>query len=76
MKNIVYLVKFDIDENNKCRKCGMNMNERKYTNNELFSLEKNLKENINQEFQEYFNEIKKYKKSRKEKVAIKELLKI
>ena len=32
-----------LDENNKCRKCGMNMNERKYTNNELFTMEKNLK---------------------------------
>jgi hypothetical protein len=57
----------DIDENNKCRKCGLNMNERKYTNNELFKLENNLKENINEEFQKSFNQIKKYKQIKKNK---------
>ena len=41
------------------------MNNRKYTNNELFKLENNLKENINEQFQESFQEIKKYKQSKK-----------
>lgn len=57
----------DINENNKCTKCKLDMNDRKYTNNELFTLEKNLKENLNDEFQKSFNEIKKYKESKKNK---------
>lgn len=57
----------DINENNKCTKCGINMSDRKYTNNELFDLERNLKENINQQFQESFREIKKFKQSQIDK---------
>ena len=49
----------DINENNKCDKCGLNMNERKYTNNELFTLEKNLRESLNNDFEKSFREIKK-----------------
>jgi hypothetical protein len=60
----------DINENNKCTKCKLDMNDRKYTNNELFTLEKNLKENLNEEFQKSFNEIKKYKESKKNKEKV------
>ena len=66
----------DIDENNKCGKCGLNMNERKYTNNELFTLEKNLRESLNEDFQKSYKDIKKYKQSKKDKeIAINEIIK-
>jgi hypothetical protein len=66
----------DINENNKCNKCGLNMNEKKYTNNELFTLEKNLRESLNNDFQKSFKEIKKYKQSKKDKdIAISEIIK-
>lgn len=65
----------DIDENNKCTKCKLDMGDRKYTNNELFTLEKNLKESNIEEFQETFDKIKKYKKSKKDKEeGIKEII--
>lgn len=65
----------DIDENNKCLKCKINIKERKYTNNELFTLEKNLKETMNQDFQKIYKEIKKYKQSKKDKnIAINDII--
>ena len=65
----------DIDENNKCVKCKINIKERKYTNNELYTLEKNLKEHMTQDFQKIYKEIKKNKQFKKDKmVAINDII--
>ena len=50
------------DENNKCIKCNINLNDRKYKNDELFKMEEILKE-LNETFLSNFNKIKKEKKN-------------
>jgi hypothetical protein len=62
-------------DNDKCKLCKIDLNDRKYSNSQLYELEKNLNKVTEEEYNETFKNIKKFFKKKDEKAAnIKEII--
>jgi hypothetical protein len=55
------------DNNDKCKLCNIDLNNRKYSNSQLYELEKNLDKITEEEYNNHFRRIKKFFKKKAEK---------